>query len=29
MNRFVWDMRYPDAAKIENEPQVMDQLEGR
>jgi hypothetical protein len=28
MNRFVWDMRYPDAAKIEDEPQVMDQLEG-
>jgi photosystem II stability/assembly factor-like uncharacterized protein len=28
MNRFVWDMRYGEAAKIENEPQVMDQLEG-
>jgi len=28
MNRFVWDMRYPDAAKIDDEPQVMDQLEG-
>jgi photosystem II stability/assembly factor-like uncharacterized protein len=28
MNRFVWDMRYLDAAKIEDEPQVMDQLEG-
>jgi photosystem II stability/assembly factor-like uncharacterized protein len=28
MNRFIWDMRYPDAAKIEDEPQVMDQLEG-
>jgi len=27
MNRFVWDMRYPDAAKIDDEPQVMDQLE--
>jgi photosystem II stability/assembly factor-like uncharacterized protein len=28
MNRFVWDMRYPDAGKIDDEPQVMDQLEG-
>ena len=28
MNRFVWDMRHLDAAKIEDEPQVMDQLEG-
>ena len=28
MNRFVWDMRYLDAAKIDDEPQVMDQLEG-
>ena len=28
MNRFVWDLRYPDAGKIDNEPQVMDQLEG-
>ena len=27
MNRFVWDMRYPDAAKIDDEPQVMEQLE--
>jgi hypothetical protein len=27
MNRFVWDMRYPDAGKIDDEPQVMDQLE--
>jgi photosystem II stability/assembly factor-like uncharacterized protein len=28
MNRFVWDMRYPDAGKIDDEPLVMDQLEG-
>ena len=28
MNRFVWDLRYPDAAKIDDEPLVMDQLEG-
>jgi hypothetical protein len=28
MNRFVWDMRYQDAAKIDDEPEVMDQLEG-
>lgn len=28
MNRFVWDMRYLDAAKIDDEPLVMDQLEG-
>jgi hypothetical protein len=28
MNRFVWDMRGQEAAKIDNEPQVMDQLEG-
>ena len=28
LNRFVWDMRYPDAAKIDDEPLVMDQLEG-
>src|SRR4029077_19811009 len=28
MNRFVWDMRYPDAGKIDDEPQVMEQLEG-
>ncbi len=28
MNRFVWDMRYPDAALIDDEPQVMEQLEG-
>jgi photosystem II stability/assembly factor-like uncharacterized protein len=27
MNRFLWDMRHPDAAKIDDEPQVMDQLE--
>ncbi len=27
MNRFIWDMRYPDAGKIDDEPQVMDQLE--
>jgi len=27
MNRFVWDMRYPEAAKIDDEPLVMDQLE--
>ena len=27
MNRFMWDMRYPDASKIDDEPQVMDQLE--
>ncbi len=28
MNRFVWDMRYPEAAKIDDEPLVMDQMEG-
>jgi len=28
MNRFVWDMRYPEAARIDDEPLVMDQLEG-
>ena len=28
MNRFVWDMRYPDAGKIDDEPLVMEQLEG-
>src|SRR5438105_8269514 len=27
MNRFTWDMRSTDAAKIDDEPQVMDQLE--
>jgi len=27
MNRFLWDMRSTDAAKIDDEPQVMDQLE--
>ena len=28
MNRFVWEMRYPEAARIDDEPLVMDQLEG-
>ena len=28
LNRFVWDMRYPEAARIDDEPLVMDQLEG-
>ncbi len=28
MNRFVWDMRYPEAARIDDESLVMDQLEG-
>ena len=28
MNRFVWDMRYSEATRIDDEPLVMDQLEG-
>ena len=28
MNRFVWDLRYPDATRIDDDPQVNDQLEG-
>ena len=27
MNRFMWDMRSADAAKIDDEPQIMEQLE--
>ncbi|MDQ6858897.1 MAG: glycosyl hydrolase [Chloroflexota bacterium] len=28
MNRFVWDMRYAEAGRIDDEPLVMEQLEG-